>query len=416
MPRNGSGTYSAPTTSWSPAVDGNSATTADFNTLRADMEAALSQSIASDGQTPITGNLPMSGYKLTGLGTGSASGNSLAWQQLFSQGTEADIASASTCDIGAQNTNFLRVTGTTTITSFGTSYNGPRFLRFEGILTLTHNSTTLVLPTGASITTAAGDTAIAVPKASAGTANGWVVYYQRASGQALVSATVPDASDTVKGIVELATTAEAAAGTDTVRAVTPAGLAARTPNASTSAVGLVELATDAEAQAGTDTARALTASNLVAAKIITSSTVATTSGTSIDFTGIPSWAKRITVCFNSVSLSGAAHFLVQIGDGSVATTGYVSTCGTLSGSPTTVSSTSGFVIYGGASSAMSGHLVLTNMGSNTWICSHVVKADSSNGRAGAGDKALSGSLDRVRITSTNGTDTFDAGSASVMWE
>ncbi|MEJ7932588.1 hypothetical protein WG922_21640 [Ramlibacter sp. AN1015] len=90
--------------------------------------------------------------------------------------TESTLASASTTDIGLQNSFYVNITGTTTITSFGTDYQGPRFLRFSAALTLT-NSSSLVLPGGANITTAAGDTCIAVPFAS-----GWrVTAYQRAA-------------------------------------------------------------------------------------------------------------------------------------------------------------------------------------------------------------------------------------------
>ena len=70
------------------------------------------------------------------------------------------------------------------------------------------------------------------------------------------------ASASASGIIELATNAEVQTGTDTARAVTPAGLRACT--STTSRIGVVELATDAEAIAGSDTARALTASNLLA--------------------------------------------------------------------------------------------------------------------------------------------------------
>lgn len=98
---------------------------------------------------------------------------------------EAAVASASTADIGAASSFYVQITGTTTITSFGTNYNGPRFVRFGGALILTHNATTLILPTGASITTAAGDSAIFVPKGSP--SDGWeCVVYQRATGRALV--------------------------------------------------------------------------------------------------------------------------------------------------------------------------------------------------------------------------------------
>jgi hypothetical protein len=96
------------------------------------------------------------------------------FEQLFNQGIQADIASAATTDIGAQNTNFLRVTGTATITSFGTNYRGPRFLTFAGAVTLTH-STSLVLPGGANITTAAGASLIAIPGATAGIPDKWIV-------------------------------------------------------------------------------------------------------------------------------------------------------------------------------------------------------------------------------------------------
>lgn len=99
------------------------------------------------------------------------------------------LASAATTDIGGQNSQFVEISGTTTITSFGTTYNGPRYLRFQSALTLTYNATTLILPGAASITTVAGDTCIAVPNQAL---NGWtVVSYQRASGSALVAPATP---------------------------------------------------------------------------------------------------------------------------------------------------------------------------------------------------------------------------------
>jgi hypothetical protein len=88
----------------------------------------------------------------------------------------------------------LRITGTTTITSFGTNYKGPRFLRFEGAVTLT-NGSALTLPGGANITTAAGDCCIVIPRATLGTADGWqVVAYQKNSNPS--SPTFTDATVT----------------------------------------------------------------------------------------------------------------------------------------------------------------------------------------------------------------------------
>jgi len=185
MSFNGSGTYSLP--SGNPVVSGTAISTAWSNATLADISTALNHTLCRDGQAVPTANLPMGGWKHTGLAAGSAAGDSLRYEQLFSQGAPIDIASAATTDIGASTTNFLTVTGTTTITSLGTSYNGPKMLRFSGALTLTHNATTLVLPTGANIVTAAGDTCIAIPKStSSGTANGWaIIGYQRATGRAL---------------------------------------------------------------------------------------------------------------------------------------------------------------------------------------------------------------------------------------
>lgn len=91
----------------------------------------------------------------------------------------ATVASASTCDIGAANSNNVIISGTTTITSLGTANNGVhRFVRFSGALTLTHNATSLILPGGANITTAADDTALFV---SSGSGN-WRCHYYSPAG------------------------------------------------------------------------------------------------------------------------------------------------------------------------------------------------------------------------------------------
>ena len=131
--------------------------------------------------------------------------------------TNGTIASAGTTNIGAANAEYLSVSGTTTITAFDTVVAGIyRVLQFQGALTLTHNGTSLILPGAANITTAAGDVAGFV---SLGSGNWRCQWYQRASGAPVVN---PAASETVQGIVELATEAEGLTGTDTSRAMTPA--------------------------------------------------------------------------------------------------------------------------------------------------------------------------------------------------
>jgi hypothetical protein len=131
--------------------------------------------------------------------------------------TNGTIASAGTTNIGAANAEYLSVSGTTTITAFDAVVAGIyRVLQFQGALTLTHNGTSLILPGAANITTAAGDVAGFV---SLGSGNWRCQWYQRASGAPVVN---PAASETVQGIVELATEAEGLTGTDTSRAMTPA--------------------------------------------------------------------------------------------------------------------------------------------------------------------------------------------------
>jgi hypothetical protein len=152
------------------------------------------------------------------------------------------------------------------------------------------------------------------------------------------------------------------------------------------------------------------------------STVNSTSGTSIDFTGIPSWAKRITLVFNQTSLSGSANILVQIGSGSFVTSSYASaSIRSTTGATNASSSTSGFMLQtANAGEAICGTMNLMNIGSGiNWISSHAIgnTASSIFGLHGGGaSPTLSGVLDRVRITSSNGTDTFDAGSIGLFYE
>ena len=148
--------------------------------------------------------------------------------------------------------------------------------------------------------------------------------------------------------------------------------------------------------------------------------VASTSGTSIDFTGIPSWAKRITVMFNGVSTNSGAYTIVQIGSGSIITTGYSGRIGYIYNGTvyiTSITSGLGTDAFGGAIEARIGIMVIDLISSNTYVSSAQV---SSMGSAaigyGNGAITLSGALDRIRITTSNGTDTFDAGSINILYE
>ena len=151
---------------------------------------------------------------------------------------------------------------------------------------------------------------------------------------------------------------------------------------------------------------------------ITSGTaVASTSGTSIDFTSIPSWVKRVTIMFNGVSTNGTSFPQVQIGPGSFTTSGYNSTATSAAATVGTTSATSGVVMRAsGATNLISGQMILTLVSGNNWASSHMLKVSTSEVAFGAGDVSISGSLDRVRITTVNGTDAFDAGSINILYE
>lgn len=171
---------------------------------------------------------------------------------------------------------------------------------------------------------------------------------------------------------------------------------------------------------GTDATQTLTNKTIQGGAITSGTAVASTSGTSIDFNSIPSWVKRITVMFNEVSTSGTSALLIQVGNGSVVTTGYVSTSNSTNQSNFTagVSSTAGFCVNSNdATFVRSGSVTLFLVDtSNTWVSSHTVKLNTTQVAFGGGSKALGGALDRVRITTVNGTDTFDAGSINIMYE
>lgn len=254
MARNGSGTYNRAV---SPYTAGTTITAATVNSEMDDIATALTNSMARDGQSPATANIPMGGFRLTGLGNAVASTDAAPLGQVAAKGGDTmtgalgvvagtvsapglfvsgdtntglfqpsadtlavavggvevgrfganglqsaapwvDLASASTTDLGAQTSDNLRITGTTTITAFGTAANGvTRDLRFAGALTLTHNATSLILPGGANITTAAGDTATAK---SLGSGNWVVTNYTQAIG---LSWQLCEAPRVVSGVASL---------------------------------------------------------------------------------------------------------------------------------------------------------------------------------------------------------------------
>jgi hypothetical protein len=153
---------------------------------------------------------------------------------------------------------------------------------------------------------------------------------------------------------------------------------------------------------------------------LTLATAVTASGTSVDFTGIPSWVKRITVMFSGVSTNGTSAFQIQLGDaGGFETSGYLSTSSVIaSTSVGAVAATSGFLLTTASTGTdiVSGLMSIVTTGTNNWVYSSVVKRTSAITCQSGGDKTLSDTLTQVRITTFNGTDTFDAGTINILYE
>lgn len=147
-----------------------------------------------------------------------------------------------------------------------------------------------------------------------------------------------------------------------------------------------------------------------------------TSGTVIDFTGIPSWVKRITVMFSGVSTTGTSLKVLRLGTvGGIAATGYSSgVSGGLAVGQFATSTTDFVLSYTSnslAAGAMHGAFFINNLTGNTWVFngSYYESGYGVGGHAG-GSITLGATLDRLRITTVNGTDTFDAGTINVMYE
>lgn len=151
--------------------------------------------------------------------------------------------------------------------------------------------------------------------------------------------------------------------------------------------------------------------------------VASTSGTSIDFTGIPSWVKRITVMFVGLSTNGTSNPIVQLGDsGGIETTGYLGGAVAVSSAAgISANSTVGILISSSiaAATVFHGSMVLSLVveSTNTWVGMTALGASNTAAAViGGGSKSLSATLDRIRLTMTNGTDAFDAGTVNIFYE
>ena len=346
-------------------------------------------------------------------------------REIYSQNT---IASAATTDLGSLDEGSLTISGTTTITALGTVSAGIiKKVVFSGILTLTHNATSLILPGTANITTAANDRA---EFESLGSGNWRCNWYVKANG-----ASVSGIQDAEVTYAKLATTVISGAPAETAPAIDDLLLLSDTSAGTVDKITLENmlkvingLTEDTSPDANGDYLLTYDNSASTVKKVlygrgkITTGTIVVGSGTAIDFTGIPSWVKRITVMFVNISTSGTSDMIIQLGDsGGIEATGYLGSSGTIgAASAASGSYTTGFGIrHVSAADVRQGSIKIdiADPSTNGWVAEGVISISNSNQVAVTGGyKALSAALDRIRITTVNGTDTIDAGSFNICYE
>jgi hypothetical protein len=165
------------------------------------------------------------------------------------------------------------------------------------------------------------------------------------------------------------------------------------------------------------TGATLTVNGSIKGTITSGTTIASTSGTAIEFTGIPSWVKRITVMYSGVSLSGTSNPIIQLGSTTYTTSGYLGSAST--GAGTAANMSAGFIISNATAAADTAHgmSTLATLNGLIWaFTSTITYSNQAATRYSSGSITMPGTVDRLRIQATNGTDTFDAGNINILYE
>lgn len=393
-PFNGSGSYSLP--AGNPVVTGSVISSATQNTTMSDVATGLTNALCKDGQSTPTANLKMGGYKFTNLGTGSARTDSVSLGQAQDQGYLL-LSSVAGVD-----------TITASVTPAITAYAAGQCFRFVSAGANASSVTLNINSLGAKAVTKNGTTALSAGDIPSGAVCQVVYDGTRFQLIGVVADRLSLGGGTLTGTLSF----------DQGNIIFY-GDSGSIEVAGNSATGTrVITLPDATGTAVLDTAtQTLTNKTINGGTVISASAQATTSGTTKDFSSIPSWVKRITVLFNGVSTNGTSNLMVQIGDsGGLETSGYSGAVST-SGGGTITSYSAGFLATSvlGATDTVSGSMTISLIGSNTWVQSGTISQSSSQLGFGGGTKTLTDTLDRLRVTTVSG-DTFDAGSVNILYE
>lgn len=412
MARDGTGTYSLPQAAF---VSGTVISSTAMNSDLSDIASALTQSLSKDGQTTPTANLPMGTYRHTGVGNASARTDYAATGQVQDD-------SFVWCGTAGGTQNALTLTPSPAITSYAT---GARF-RFKAGAS-SSNSTVTIAISGLT-TKAAQFNDAALSSTSYIEANKYYeAFYDGTAFQLTRLSSSPFASLSASSLTFAATqrvvgrnTAGAGAGEE----VTLSQFLDWVGSAAQGDILYRDSSSWSRLAAGTSgnflkTQGAGANPTWAAAGGITLGTLTTASGTAVQFTGIPSTAKRVTMTFRALSTNTGTtdNFLIQIGpSGGVATSGYVGGAFTTGGNNTGTSGLQ-WLTNGGARTA-NGQAIFTLMdaATNLWVGTFTsVDTVGPEFAYGATQIALAGALERIRMTVT-GAASFDAGSINIAYE
>lgn len=393
MPFNGSGSFSVYTPG-NPVVTGTVISSTVTNNTNTDFASGLTNCVTKDGQTTPTANLPMGGFKLTGMGVGSAATDSARLSQ---------VQSAVSQLIGS-------ISGTDTITGAMspalTAYAAGQEFKFVSAGANTGAVTLNIDSLGAKAVTKNGTTALAAGDIPSG-AMVHVTYDGtrfQVTSVALASGSITTSGYTMTTARLLGRTTASTGAIEEISA--GAGI-----TLSGGSISAAAEATQAEVNAGTSTTTYLSPAKN---RVFLGTEVTTTGGTTLEvITSIASGWRRVTIPIASLSTNGTSNLLVQLGDaGGYETSGYLSRSANSAGSG--AGSTAGFIVTAAnfvAGSSLSGTIVLTceNSSDFTVTCTAVLADTVANDiYTGAGTKATSQEMTSVRLTMVNGTDTFDA--------
>ena len=392
------------------ALLGTSATTGTTTIGGASQTGALTLGQSTVSQTVnISNSATASGStKTINMGTGGLTGST----------TNINIgstAAATNISIGAAAVGtVVTVNGTLTSTGALIASGSVSFPTLTGTIAIGQASSTGTITLGQS--TVSQTVNISNATTASGSTNTINIGASGAAGSTTniaIGSTAGTSTTTLNGAVTLATALPiASGGTNSTATPTAGGVVYGTGTA---------YAINSAGTAGQKLISGVAGAPTWGSSITAGTAVNSTSGTSIDFTSIPSWVKRVTVMFQGVSTSGTSIVQIQLGTGSVTTSGYLGASSAYAGGSTgsAANLTTGFGVgnFNAATNVRHGALVLNNISGNIWSCNGTIAlSDGAGTGSSAGTISLGGTLDRVRITTVNGTDTFDAGSVNILYE